>query len=134
MQHVIIGLDTPELVRELDVSGPTAIHLDIDEDDDEESDDEEDDDVDEDEDDEDEDYDEVAILSFNQLGFSSILVYLRNLAQPILNDYVQEWVSDLEDDDDDEDDDESLGDWAKLDTMRTTHPMYFAKRLAEVKF
>ncbi|KAE9464823.1 hypothetical protein C3L33_03269, partial [Rhododendron williamsianum] len=42
-----------------------------------------------------------------------------------------EWVSDLEDDEDEEDD-ESLGDWAKLDTMRTSHPMYFAKRLAEV--
>lgn len=77
MQQVIIGLDTPELVRELDVSGPTAIHLDTDEDDDEESDDDEDDDdVNEDENDEDEDYDEVAILSFNLLGFSSILVYL----------------------------------------------------------
>ncbi|XP_058206024.1 uncharacterized protein At3g49140-like isoform X2 [Rhododendron vialii] len=102
--QVIIGLDTPELVRELDVSGPTAIHLDTDENDDEESDDDEDDaDVDEDEDDEDEDYDE-------------------------------EWVSDLEDDEgeEDDDDDESLGDWAKLDTMRTSHPMYFAKRLAEV--
>ncbi|KAI8564893.1 hypothetical protein RHMOL_Rhmol03G0218000 [Rhododendron molle] len=99
--QVIIGLDTPELVRELDVSGPTAIHLDTDETDDEESDDDEDyDDVGEDEDDEDEDYDE-------------------------------EWVSDLEDDEDGEDD-ESLGDWAKLDTMRTSHPMYFAKRLAEV--
>ncbi|KAF7149314.1 hypothetical protein RHSIM_Rhsim03G0191900 [Rhododendron simsii] len=43
-----------------------------------------------------------------------------------------EWVSDLEDDEDQEDDDESLGDWAKLDTMRNSHPMYFAKRLAEV--
>lgn len=83
MQQVIIGLDTPELVRELDVSGPTAIHLHTDEDDDEESsDDEDDDDVDEDEDedDEDEDYDEVAVLSFNLLGFSRILVYLWNIA------------------------------------------------------
>lgn len=30
------------------------------------------------------------------------------------------------------DSDETLGDWAKLDTMRYSHPMYFAKKLAEV--
>ncbi|XP_057463007.1 uncharacterized protein At3g49140-like isoform X4 [Actinidia eriantha] len=42
-----------------------------------------------------------------------------------------DWDSIL-DDEDEEDYDESLGDWAKLETMRTSHPMYFAKKLAEV--
>lgn len=45
---------------------------------------------------------------------------------------LQEWVDVLEDVDDDEDEDETLGDWANLDTMRSSHPMYFAKKLAEV--
>lgn len=46
----------------------------------------------------------------------------------------QEWVAVLEDGDDDyvSDSDESLGDWANLETMRTCHPMYFARRIAEV--
>ncbi|XP_050221430.1 uncharacterized protein At3g49140-like [Mercurialis annua] len=35
-------------------------------------------------------------------------------------------------DDEDEDSDEALGDWAKLETMRSSHPMYFAKKLAQV--
>ena len=39
----------------------------------------------------------------------------------------------LDDDDDEEDDDdEALGDWAKLETMSSSHPMYFAKKLAQV--
>uniref|UniRef100_A0A7N0UQ09 Pentatricopeptide repeat superfamily protein n=1 Tax=Kalanchoe fedtschenkoi TaxID=63787 RepID=A0A7N0UQ09_KALFE len=46
-------------------------------------------------------------------------------------DYEKEWTAVL-DDEDDEDSDESLGDWAKLDTMNSTHPMYFAKKMAEV--
>lgn len=58
--------------------------------------------------------------------------------------WLQEWVAVLEDededdDDDDEDDDdsdsdESLGDWANLETMRSCHPMFFAKRMTEVNF
>ncbi|PSS04398.1 FMN-binding split barrel protein [Actinidia chinensis var. chinensis] len=43
----------------------------------------------------------------------------------------KDWDS-IIDDEDEEDYDESLGDWAKLETMRTSHPMYFAKKLAEV--
>ncbi|KAF4361708.1 hypothetical protein F8388_026398 [Cannabis sativa] len=42
-----------------------------------------------------------------------------------------DWVAILEDDDPD-DSDEALGDWAKLETMRASHPMFFAKTLAEV--
>ncbi|CAA0824657.1 Pentatricopeptide repeat (PPR) superfamily protein [Striga hermonthica] len=40
-----------------------------------------------------------------------------------------DWVASL---DEDEESDDSLGDWAKLETMRYSHPMYFAKKLAEV--
>lgn len=45
---------------------------------------------------------------------------------------MQDWVSILDEEDQDEDSDESLGDWAKLETMRSSHPMYFAKKLSEV--
>ncbi|KAH9677542.1 hypothetical protein KPL71_025409 [Citrus sinensis] len=44
-------------------------------------------------------------------------------------DYDENWVNVLEDEDDE---DEMLGDWAKLETMRSSHPMYFAKKLSEV--
>ncbi|XP_059629151.1 uncharacterized protein At3g49140-like isoform X2 [Cornus florida] len=50
---------------------------------------------------------------------------LRTLASE--DNYV-DWVSIL----DDEGADEALGDWAKLETMRASHPMYFAKKVAEV--
>lgn len=46
--------------------------------------------------------------------------------------HLQDWVAVLEDEDDQDDSDESLGDWAKLETMRSSHPMYFAQKLAEV--
>ncbi|KVI10181.1 FMN-binding split barrel [Cynara cardunculus var. scolymus] len=46
-------------------------------------------------------------------------------------DVLVEWVSLLEDEEDDDDSDGSLGDWAKLETMRSSHPMHFAKQLAE---
>ncbi|KAF9664230.1 hypothetical protein SADUNF_Sadunf17G0134500 [Salix dunnii] len=36
------------------------------------------------------------------------------------------------DDDEEDDSDEDLGDWAKLETMSSSHPMFFAKKLAEV--
>ncbi|XAR53609.1 hypothetical protein NMG60_11022227 [Bertholletia excelsa] len=94
--QVIIGLDTTELLKELELSGPSEIDFGIDEIDDQDSDLD-----DEDDDDEDDNYDE-------------------------------EWVSVLEDEEDQEDSHESIGDWAKLETMRTSHPMYFAKKLAEV--
>jgi len=44
---------------------------------------------------------------------------------------LQEWVAAFTDDDE-QDDDETLADWAKLETMQASHPMYFAKKLAEV--
>ena len=46
---------------------------------------------------------------------------------------LQEWLAVLSDDDElDDDDDEALEDWAKLETMRFSHPMDFAKKLTEV--
>ncbi|KHN09284.1 Hypothetical protein glysoja_029055 [Glycine soja] len=47
------------------------------------------------------------------------------------NNFV-EWVAVFSDDDEQEDDDETLADWAKLETMRSSHPVYFAKKLAEI--
>ncbi|EXC05954.1 hypothetical protein L484_014223 [Morus notabilis] len=96
--QVIIGLDTTEMIREMELSGPSEIDFGIDEIEEEDSDVEDEDDE---EDDENDDYDE-------------------------------DWVAVLEDEDDEEDEDEALGDWAKLETMRSSHPMYFAQKLAEV--
>ncbi|XP_021297557.1 uncharacterized protein At3g49140-like [Herrania umbratica] len=98
--QVIIGFDTTEIMKEIELSGPSDIDFGIEEIEDEDSDVE---DVDEDEDDHTEE-----------------------------EDYNEEWVAALEDEDDQDDSDETLGDWAKLETMRSSHPMYFAKKLTEV--
>ncbi|KAG6409861.1 hypothetical protein SASPL_127903 [Salvia splendens] len=45
---------------------------------------------------------------------------------------VVDWVSILDEEDQGEESDGSLGDWAKLETMRSSHPVYFAKKLADV--
>lgn len=45
---------------------------------------------------------------------------------------IQDWVSILDEEDQGEESDGSLGDWAKLETMRSSHPVYFAKKLADV--
>ncbi|CAB4271494.1 unnamed protein product [Prunus armeniaca] len=100
--QVIIGLDTMEMISEMELP---EIDFGMDGIEDEDSDVEDDNDNDEDDDEEDGDYD-------------------------------SDWVAVLEDEDEDEDDmddsDKSLGDWAKLETMRYSHPMYFAKKLTEV--
>lgn len=41
-------------------------------------------------------------------------------------------VAIIKDEDAEDDSEESLGDWAKLETMRSSHPMYFAKKLSQV--
>ncbi|GKB81108.1 hypothetical protein Tco_0948003, partial [Tanacetum coccineum] len=97
--QVIIGLDTTEMVSEMELIGQAESDYDDMEEEDEDS---GTDDDDEDADDDDED---------DESG-----------------DYENEWVSLLEDG---EDSDESLGDWAKLETMRSSHPMHFAKQLAQ---
>ncbi|TYI69014.1 hypothetical protein E1A91_D08G125400v1 [Gossypium mustelinum] len=97
--QVIIGFDTTEIMKELELSGASEVDFEIEDIDDEDS-DIEDEDEDEDENAEEEDYDE-------------------------------DWVSALEDNDQD-DSDGTLGDWAKLETMHSSHPMYFANKLTEV--
>ncbi|XP_059629150.1 uncharacterized protein At3g49140-like isoform X1 [Cornus florida] len=96
--QVIIGLDTSEMISEMELLGQSGIDFGIEDIDDEDSgsdnDNDEDDDNESDEDD----------------------------------NYETDWVSIL----DDEGADEALGDWAKLETMRASHPMYFAKKVAEV--
>ncbi|XP_058779145.1 uncharacterized protein At3g49140 isoform X2 [Vicia villosa] len=104
--QVIIGVDTMEMISEMDLSGPSEIDFGIEEIDDQDTDDlegsdEEDEDEDENED-ENEDYDS------------------------------EEWLAVLSDEDEQEDDDETLADWAKLETMRFSHPMDFAKKLTEI--
>ncbi|XP_057995440.1 uncharacterized protein At3g49140 isoform X2 [Hevea brasiliensis] len=47
-------------------------------------------------------------------------------------DYDGDLVAVIEDEDEEDDSDEALGDWAKLETMRSSHPMYFAKKIAQV--
>ncbi|KAL3630651.1 hypothetical protein CASFOL_023635 [Castilleja foliolosa] len=99
--QVIIGLDTAEMISEMEALGHSEIDFGIDaldESDFDDDDDEDDDEEDEGDDDENED----------------------------------DWVTIVDEDDQDEESDGSLGDWAKLETMRSSHPIYFAKKLADV--
>ncbi|KAG9137722.1 hypothetical protein Leryth_019288 [Lithospermum erythrorhizon] len=95
--QVIVGLDTAEMLSEMEAFDQAEIDFGIDNFDEEDSDSDE-------EDDEDEDDDE--------------------------NTCIQNWVAVLEDEG--EGSDGSVGDWAKLDTMRSSHPMYFAKKISEI--
>ncbi|XP_010515260.1 PREDICTED: uncharacterized protein At3g49140 [Camelina sativa] len=98
--QVIVGFDTMEMIKEMELRGLSDSDYETDDDENEGEDDSEDTEDDEDE---------------------------------------EEWVAVLEDEDEDDDDDEddsdsdeSLGDWANLETMRSCHPMFFAKRMTEV--
>ncbi|XP_068660326.1 uncharacterized protein At3g49140-like isoform X2 [Aristolochia californica] len=102
--QVIIGLNNLELLSELDLSGQTDIDFNIEEITDENNLNDDDSD-DEDNDHEDEDYIEC---------------------------FSQDWVTILDDLDDGFDSSETLGDWANLETMRSSHPMYFASKISEV--
>ncbi|XP_023637430.1 uncharacterized protein At3g49140 isoform X1 [Capsella rubella] len=101
--QVIVGFDTMEMIKDMELSSPSGIGFEIEEIEDGESEVEDENKGDEDEG---EDKDD------------------------------EEWVAVLEDGDEDDDyvsdSDESLGDWANLETMRYCHPMYFARRMAEV--
>lgn len=104
--QVIVGVNSMEMISEMDLSGPSEIDFGIEEIDDQDTEDL--DDSNEEDEDEDEDENENE-------------------------DYDSEWVAVFSDDDDEqEDDDETLADWAKLETMQYSHPMYFAKKLAEI--
>ncbi|KAL2542103.1 Pentatricopeptide repeat (PPR) superfamily protein [Abeliophyllum distichum] len=97
--QVIIGLDTAEMITEIELLGHSEIDFGIDELDDEDS------DIHDEEDDDNEDND----------------------------NYEKDWVGVLDDEEDlDEESNGSLEDWAKLETMRSSHPMDFAKKLADV--
>ncbi|GMI75550.1 hypothetical protein like AT5G24060 [Hibiscus trionum] len=99
--QVLIGFDTTEIMKEIELSGPLEVDFGIEEIDDEDFDIEDEDEDDDDDGDDDEDYDE-------------------------------EWIAAFEDEADQDDSDGTFGDWAKLETMRSSHPMYFAKTLTEV--
>ncbi|WZY98617.1 hypothetical protein YC2023_070946 [Brassica napus] len=105
--QVIVGFDTMEMIKEMELVGLSDSDFET-EDDESGGEDDSEEDGDEGEDDEEE---WVAVLE----------------------DEDEDEDDDEDDyDDDDEDDDESLGDWAKLETMRSCHPMFFAKRMSEV--
>lgn len=98
--QVIIGLDTREMLSEMELLSRSEVDFGIEDVDDEDS------DVDDDEDDDEDENDENV-------------------------NYEEDWVAILDSEEDQEDSDESPGDWAKLETMRSSHPIYFAKKLAE---
>ncbi|CAH8342476.1 unnamed protein product [Eruca vesicaria subsp. sativa] len=105
--QVIVGFDTMEMIKDMELSTPSGIGFEIEEMEGGISEVEDENKRDKDEDEGEEDKDD------------------------------EEWVAVLEDGDEDDDDyvsdsDESLGDWANLETMRNCHPMYFARRIAEV--
>ncbi|CAI9786089.1 unnamed protein product [Fraxinus pennsylvanica] len=101
--QVIIGLDTTEIISEMEALGHADIYFGIDDLDDDDSDfDDEDNDEDSDGGQEDDNHE-------------------------------KDWVAILDDDkDQDEESDGSLGDWPKLETMQSSHPMYFSKKVTEV--
>ncbi|KAL4025350.1 hypothetical protein IC575_013738 [Cucumis melo] len=113
--QVLIGLDTMEMINEMELFGPSEIDFGFEElddgatnvgdDDDDDDGDGEDEDEDDDEDNDDDDADD---------------------------EYNRDWVSVIDDEDDQNNSDETLGDWAKLETMRSSHPMHFANKLSEV--
>ncbi|KAJ4890315.1 Uncharacterized protein Rs2_30063 [Raphanus sativus] len=108
--QVIVGFDTMEMIKEMELMGLSDSDFET-EDDESGGEDDSEEDGDEGEDDEEE---WVAVLEDED------------------EDEDDDDEDDYDDDDDDEDDDESLGDWAKLETMRSCHPMFFAKRMSEV--
>ncbi|KAL1217277.1 hypothetical protein V5N11_027345 [Cardamine amara subsp. amara] len=106
--QVIVGFDTMEMIKEMELMGLSD--SDFETEDDESGEDDSEEDGDEGEDDSEEEW--VAVLEDE--------------------DEDEEDDDDDDDDDDDSDSDESLGDWANLETMRSCHPMFFAKRMTEV--
>ncbi|CAH2064740.1 unnamed protein product [Thlaspi arvense] len=106
--QVIVGFDTMEMIKEMELMGLSDSDFETDDDESGGEDDSEEDG------DEREDGDEEEWVA-------------------ILEDEDEDEDDDEDDDDeDDEDNDESLGDWANLETMRSCHPMFFAKRMTEV--
>lgn len=100
--QVLIGLDKIETFNEMELSGQSDIDFGIEEFSDEDGNISDDDD-DGDDDDGDDDSDDE-----------------------------EDWVAFLEDGEDELGSSDTLGDWANLETMRSSHPMYFARRIAEV--
>ncbi|KAK7364391.1 hypothetical protein VNO80_13004 [Phaseolus coccineus] len=98
--QVIVGINSMEMISEMDLSGPSEIDFGFEEIDDEDTNDLDDSDEEDEDENENEDYDSEWVAAFT--------------------------------DDDEQDDDETLADWAKLETMQSSHPMYFAKKLAEI--
>ncbi|XP_022984669.1 uncharacterized protein At3g49140-like [Cucurbita maxima] len=102
--QVLIGLDSMEMIDELELFGPSEVEFGYEELDDEVTNDGDDEDEDDDGEDDDDDADD---------------------------EYDRDWVSVIDDEDDQNYSDETLGDWAKLETMRSSHPMHFANKLSE---
>ncbi|KAK9103735.1 hypothetical protein Sjap_020989 [Stephania japonica] len=100
--QVIIGMDTTEMLNEMEL-GQGDIDFGFEDIVEDENEDDEEEEGDEDEEDEEED-----------------------------SDYENDWVGALDHEEDGFDSDGTIGDWAKLETMRSSHPMYFAKKLTEV--
>ncbi|CAN8252151.1 unnamed protein product [Cochlearia groenlandica] len=103
--QVIVGFETMEMIKDMELCSPSGIGFGIEEMEDSISevvDDENKEDENESVDKEDEEW--IAVLE----------------------------DGDEDDDDYTTDSDESLGDWANLETMRNCHPMYFARKMSEV--
>ncbi|CAH2044257.1 unnamed protein product, partial [Thlaspi arvense] len=101
--QVIVGFDTMEMIKDMELSSPSGIGFGIEEIE-----------------------DGITEVEDENKGEEAVGEDKED----------EEWVAVLEDGDEDDDyvsdSDESLGDWANLETMRTCHPMYFARRIAEV--
>ncbi|KFK27685.1 hypothetical protein AALP_AA8G415300 [Arabis alpina] len=101
--QVIVGFDTMEMIKDMELNSPSGIGFGIEEMED---------------------------------GITEVEDENTGDGDEEENKEDEEWVAVLEDGDEDDDyvsdSDDTLGDWANLETMRACHPMYFARRMAEV--
>ncbi|KAL9275067.1 hypothetical protein AKJ16_DCAP21341 [Drosera capensis] len=110
--QVMLGVETKDMFLDDDNLADAALEFDFEGIDDDDGDfDEEDEDSDDD--------DEIA-------GLGGEWVQIDD-DDDVLDD------EDDDDDDDEEDSNGSLGDWAQLETMRSSHPMHFAKKIAQAQ-
>ena len=120
MQQVIIGLDNIEMLEEMDISEPSDFDFSMEEITSEDS-------------DIDDDSDEVKNVIFVMPFLTYYLLVMDVLTLSyFLFALVQDVFTILEDDEDDLISSEISNDWTNLETMQSSHPMYFARKIAEV--
>lgn len=79
LQQVIVGVDTMEMISEMDLTGPSEIDFGIEELDDQDSDDADDNDEEDEDEDGDDDYDSVGLFTFQCDSDLRIICFKKKL-------------------------------------------------------